>query len=155
MQMPHLLRHNLTLAQPGCQSSFDDVEVACSRCPVDEVQNLLTLNSTMKTTTVILLFLVIFGMTATLCAGRIGGQGERCLCRGKIQKRVRFQNINMIEPFSPTASCSKTEILISLKSGRRVCLDPNAKQGKKILKGKIRMKPKSQGGGKKQKMNLQ
>ncbi|KAL7836548.1 hypothetical protein AOLI_G00278320 [Acnodon oligacanthus] len=109
----------------------------------------------MKTTTLILLFLVIFGMTATLCAGRVGGQGERCLCRGKIQKRVSLRSVKTIETFYPTASCLKTEILISLKSGRRVCLDPDAKQGKNILKGKTRMKPKSQGGGKKQKLNLQ
>ncbi|XP_036454955.1 C-X-C motif chemokine 11-like [Colossoma macropomum] len=109
----------------------------------------------MKATTLILLFLVIFGLTAMLCAGRVGGQGERCLCRGKIQKRVRLQNVQKIEKFYPSPSCSKTEIVISLKRGKTVCLDPDARQGKNILNGKKRMKPKSQGGGKNKKKNRQ
>uniref|UniRef100_A0A3B1IG02 C-X-C motif chemokine 11-like n=1 Tax=Astyanax mexicanus TaxID=7994 RepID=A0A3B1IG02_ASTMX len=109
----------------------------------------------MKATAVILLFLVIFGITATLCAGRIGGQGERCLCKGKLAKRVKPQEIKKIELFHMSASCPKTEILITHKKGKKFCLDPNGKQGMKVLQSKMRLhrekKPKAHGGGKKKK----
>uniref|UniRef100_A0A8B9L9U8 Uncharacterized protein n=1 Tax=Astyanax mexicanus TaxID=7994 RepID=A0A8B9L9U8_ASTMX len=51
--------------------------------------------STMKATAVILLFLVIFGIT-------------RCLCKGKLAKRVKPQEIKKIELFhmSRTTSCT-------------------------------------------------
>ncbi|XP_072520940.1 chemokine (C-X-C motif) ligand 20 [Salminus brasiliensis] len=93
-----------------------------------------------------ILFLVIFGMTATLCAGRVGGQGERCLCKGRLLKRVRPKVVETFQPFYPSASCSKTEILIKLKIGKHVCLDPNGKQGKRMLQGKIGKRSKAQGG---------
>ncbi|XP_066510885.1 C-X-C motif chemokine 9-like [Hoplias malabaricus] len=109
----------------------------------------------MRTTTFTLLFLVIFMMTTTLCAGRIGGQSERCLCGGKLQKRVKFQNVKEINSFSPSALCPRTELLITLKTGNKTCLDPDGKQGKKILKGKLGKKGKmsKRQGGRKQAKN--
>ncbi|KAI4871441.1 hypothetical protein NFI96_013069 [Prochilodus magdalenae] len=105
----------------------------------------------MKATTLTLLFLFIFGLSALLCAGRVGGQGERCLCRQKIRKHVKPQNVKAIEVFTPSPSCSKTEILITMKKGKKVCLDPKGKQGKNILQGKKGMTSKSQGGRKRKK----
>ncbi|XP_026885396.1 chemokine (C-X-C motif) ligand 20 [Electrophorus electricus] len=96
----------------------------------------------MNATTVTLLFLIIFGVTATLCAGSVGGPAERCLCAGTLVPTVKQRNIGKMETFLPSPSCSKTELVITLKRGKRVCLDPDGKQGQTILQRRIEKKPK-------------
>uniref|UniRef100_A0A3B1J7K5 Chemokine interleukin-8-like domain-containing protein n=1 Tax=Astyanax mexicanus TaxID=7994 RepID=A0A3B1J7K5_ASTMX len=61
---------------------------------------------------VLLMFSVLFGMTATLCAA----EGERCFCKGNILKHVNATDVKILQLFNSSASCSKTEIMI--------CLDP-------------------------------
>ncbi|KAF5905594.1 C-X-C motif chemokine 10-like, partial [Clarias magur] len=88
----------------------------------------------MKAANLTLLLLIICGATVMFSEGRIGGTTERCLCQGaKLQKRVKPALVDKLEIFFPSASCSFTDIIITLKNGRKFCLDPNKKQGKAFL----------------------
>ncbi|KAK3538776.1 hypothetical protein QTP86_015904 [Hemibagrus guttatus] len=101
-----------------------------------------------------LVFFILFGVTAELCGGLIGGSTERCLCqKTNLQKRVKPALVQTINIFPPSASCFHTDIIITLKTGRKFCLDPNGKQGMGILSGqRLKEKAKAQR-GKKQKKN--
>lgn len=87
----------------------------------------------MQATTVTVLSLIIFALTAVLCegkmvfinilkknaclhhlyapAGRVDGKAERCLCQKKAQERVRPALLKTFEIFPPSASCPDTEIM--------------------------------------------
>ncbi|KAB5528579.1 hypothetical protein PHYPO_G00141850 [Pangasianodon hypophthalmus] len=110
----------------------------------------------MNAATLSLVFLIIFGVTVMFCEGRIGGTTERCLCqKTNLQKRVKPVFVEKIEVFSPSASCTYTDIIITLKNRRKFCLDPNGKQGQWILSGQ-ELKEKAKGQrGKKQKNKRQ
>ncbi|KAF7687459.1 C-X-C motif chemokine 9-like [Silurus meridionalis] len=108
-----------------------------------------------------LVFLIIFGATVMFCDGRIGGPSERCLCqKTNLQKRVKLQLVETVQVFNPSASCSYTEMIITLRNGRKFCLDLIGRQGRRILSGK-NQKKQSKGKtnprqkGKKQKKNKQ
>ncbi|MCJ8746958.1 hypothetical protein PDJAM_G00147840 [Pangasius djambal] len=115
----------------------------------------------MNAATLSLVFLIIFGVTVMFCEGRIGGATERCLCQEtNLQKRVKPVFVEKFEVFSPSASCSYTDIIITLKNGRKFCLDPNGKQGQWILSGqelkeKAKMPTGKRPRGKKQKKKKQ
>ncbi|MCJ8746956.1 hypothetical protein PDJAM_G00147820 [Pangasius djambal] len=109
----------------------------------------------MKAATLSVLFLIIFALTAMVCEGRVEGKTERCLCQKKAQEKVRPALVETFEIFPPSASCSNTEIILTLKQGMKVCLDPKGNQGQKILIGQ-KQKKKAKGlRGKKQKKNKQ
>ncbi|XP_060764077.1 C-X-C motif chemokine 3-like [Neoarius graeffei] len=110
----------------------------------------------MNAATLSLVFLIIFGVTAMVCDGRIGRETERCLCqKTKLQKRVKHALVATLEVFPPSASCSYTDIIITLKKGRRFCLDPNGKQGRRILSGQKQKRKTGTQRRKKQKINKQ
>ncbi|KAM9447166.1 C-X-C motif chemokine 11-1-like isoform 1-T1 [Clarias gariepinus] len=103
----------------------------------------------MSATTISVLSLVIFALTAMLCEGRVEEKAERCFCKTKAKERVRPALVKMFEIFPPSASCLNTEIILSLKHGMKVCLDPKGKQGQKFLSGqKQKKKPIGQRGNK-------
>ncbi|KAF7687457.1 hypothetical protein HF521_014685 [Silurus meridionalis] len=79
--------------------------------------------------------LIMFALTTMLCEGRMGGKAERCLCQMKGKERVNPKLVETFKIFYPSASCSNTEILLTLKQGMKVCLDPKGNQGQKILFG--------------------
>ncbi|XP_060739415.1 growth-regulated alpha protein-like [Tachysurus vachellii] len=106
----------------------------------------------MNAATLSLVFFIFFGVTAELCEGRIGGVTERCLCsKTTLQKRVKPALVQWINIFPPSASCSHTDIIITLKAGRKLCLDPNGKQGMGILSVQKQKKKTKKQRGKKQK----
>ncbi|XP_060764075.1 C-X-C motif chemokine 11-1-like [Neoarius graeffei] len=105
----------------------------------------------MQATTVTVLSLIIFALTAVLCEGRVDGKAERCLCQKKAQERVRPALLKTFEIYPPSASCPDTEIVLILKQGMKVCLDPKGNQGQKILSGQKPMKKAKGWRGKKQK----
>ncbi|XP_062873610.1 C-X-C motif chemokine 9-like isoform X2 [Trichomycterus rosablanca] len=107
----------------------------------------------MKASTFFLLFSLLFGLTAKLRAGPVGELGERCLCQKTQQELRQHAVMTKANIFHPSPSCSKTEIVVTLKKGWKVCLDPYAKQGQMILSGqklKPNFKPQKQGGKSKQ-----
>ncbi|XP_047674677.1 chemokine (C-X-C motif) ligand 20 [Tachysurus fulvidraco] len=110
----------------------------------------------MNAATLSLVFFIFFGVTAELCEGRIGGATERCLCpKTALQKRIKPALLQWVNILPPSASCSHTDIIITLKTGRKLCLDPNGKQGMGILSGQRQKKKTNKQRGKKQKKNKQ
>ncbi|XP_058230348.1 C-X-C motif chemokine 2-like [Hemibagrus wyckioides] len=107
----------------------------------------------MNTSALSLVFFIFFGVTAELCGGLIGGPTDRCLCqKTNLQKRVNPAFVQTINIFPPSASCFYTDVIITLKSGRKFCLDPNGKQGMGILSGqRLKEKSKAQKGKNKKK----
>ncbi|XP_016089938.1 chemokine (C-X-C motif) ligand 20 [Sinocyclocheilus grahami] len=109
-----------------------------------------------------LLCALVFGVTLTQSAGQAGGLSQRCLCRGKLQKAVKPRWIHAVELFPPSPSCSKTEIILTvIAKGKgkgkevnrrlKVCLDPNDRQGQRLLKGKGKQNKKQRNRGRKEK----
>ncbi|XP_036619474.1 C-X-C motif chemokine 11 [Trichosurus vulpecula] len=67
-------------------------------------------------------------------------RGGRCLCRGSTVNSVNLANIKKLSIFFPSGSCDKKELIITLKrSGDQMCLNPESKQGKFLLKRVIKM----------------
>ncbi|XP_026067083.1 C-X-C motif chemokine 11 [Carassius auratus] len=110
-----------------------------------------------------LLFALVFGATLTHSAGHAGGLSQRCLCRGKLPKAVKPRWIHEVELFLPSPSCSKTEIILTVivkgkGKGKEVnrklkmCLDPNERQGQRLLKGKRKLNKKQRKRGRKEKI---
>ncbi|XP_031425830.1 C-X-C motif chemokine 11-1-like [Clupea harengus] len=79
------------------------------------------------TTTLLLLL-----MTALIANGFPMNRSQRCLCKGKPINAVRCTNIDMVLWLPASPSCDNTETVVKLKTGRRVCLNPASRQGKKI-----------------------
>nr|AAN41454.1 interleukin-8 variant 2 [Ictalurus punctatus]AAN60105.1 interleukin-8 [Ictalurus punctatus] len=113
----------------------------------------------MKAATLTVLPLIIFALTAILCevsAGWGEGKAERCFCQKKALEKVRPALVKKFEVFPPSASCSNTEIILSLKQGMKVCLDPEGNQGQKVLTGqKLKIKSKGRRGKKQKKIKQQ
>ncbi|KAK3538774.1 hypothetical protein QTP86_015902 [Hemibagrus guttatus] len=107
----------------------------------------------MKAATLPVLFFIIFALTAMLCEGLIDGKAERCFCQKKTQEMVRPALVKTLEIFPPSASCAKTEIILTLKKGTKVCLNPDGNQGQKFLNGKRQKKKSKEQQGKKQMKN--
>uniref|UniRef100_A0A9J8B7F7 Chemokine interleukin-8-like domain-containing protein n=1 Tax=Cyprinus carpio carpio TaxID=630221 RepID=A0A9J8B7F7_CYPCA len=98
------------------------------------------------------------GVTPTHSAG---GLSQRCLCRGRLLITVKPRWIHAAELFPPSPSCSKTEIILTVtgkgkgkgkEANRKVCLDPNKRQGQRLLKGKGRQSKKQRNRGRKEKI---
>uniref|UniRef100_A0A3P8ZAD3 Chemokine interleukin-8-like domain-containing protein n=1 Tax=Esox lucius TaxID=8010 RepID=A0A3P8ZAD3_ESOLU len=84
----------------------------------------------MKTTTLILLCVTVFGVGL---AHSPGGLYEKCLCRGKLLQSIRRkQQIKEIMVFSKSVFCGKKEIIAIMKNGKKKCLDPEGKQMKSV-----------------------
>ncbi|XP_062399260.1 C-X-C motif chemokine 2-like [Sardina pilchardus] len=87
----------------------------------------------MKILTVTLVCCILFAVSVTSSKGHIGGSLERCTCHGQRQ-RVKRQLIAKVQLLPPSVSCSKFEILVTLKNNKKACVDPKGKQGKRIIK---------------------
>ncbi|XP_058230349.1 C-X-C motif chemokine 9-like [Hemibagrus wyckioides] len=107
----------------------------------------------MKAATLPLLFFIIFALTAMVCEGLIQGKAQRCFCQKNTQERVKPALVKTLEIFPPSASCAKTEIILTLKKGRQVCLNPDGSQGQKFLTGKKQKNKSKEQQGKKQMKN--
>ncbi|XP_076126205.1 permeability factor 2-like [Alosa pseudoharengus] len=83
--------------------------------------------------TLTLVSCILFGVSVTSSKGHIGGSLERCTCHGQRQ-RVRRQLIEKVQVLPPSVSCSKLEILVTLKNNKKACVNPKGKQGKRFLK---------------------
>uniref|UniRef100_A0A8C9V508 Chemokine interleukin-8-like domain-containing protein n=1 Tax=Scleropages formosus TaxID=113540 RepID=A0A8C9V508_SCLFO len=81
---------------------------------------------------IILLCVIIFGME--MIQIMTGGRSQTCLCNGKLFKEIRLKRIQDLKVFTETVYCLRIEIVVTdKKTGEKLCLNPNAKQGKIIL----------------------
>ncbi|XP_075959587.1 interleukin-8-like [Anarhichas minor] len=59
--------------------------------------------------------------------------GKQCLCQ-KTRDRITSKNdIKDIQVYSATIFCDKVEIVVSLKNGRRYCLNPKMETVQKLM----------------------
>uniref|UniRef100_A0A8C8HCI7 Chemokine interleukin-8-like domain-containing protein n=1 Tax=Oncorhynchus tshawytscha TaxID=74940 RepID=A0A8C8HCI7_ONCTS len=84
----------------------------------------------MRTATLILFCVTVFGAGL---AQSPGGRSEKCLCRGKLMQSVRIKRIQKLEVYSNTVFCAKTELIATMKNGKKKCLNPEGKLGKRFL----------------------
>ncbi|MCJ8746959.1 hypothetical protein PDJAM_G00147860 [Pangasius djambal] len=82
---------------------------------------------------VLLLLLLGCWMCASFCTAFQMERSERCLC--KKFYRVRPMNILKRTLYRPSASCNAYEIVVTLKTGRKLCLHPDSKLWKIIMSG--------------------
>ncbi|XP_013983422.1 C-X-C motif chemokine 10 isoform X1 [Salmo salar] len=106
----------------------------------------------MRTATLILLCVTVFGAGF---AQFPGGRSEKCLCRGKLIQSVRIKRIQKLEVYPNSVFCAKTEIIATMKNGKKKCLNPEGKLGKRFLMRKrLEEQQKPKGGlGRKNKNN--
>ncbi|XP_007238754.1 C-X-C motif chemokine 11-6-like [Astyanax mexicanus] len=85
----------------------------------------------MKTTVALVVFACLFAVF-------VQGQRtsvQRCLCQGPGMNMVRLQRVEKIEVFSPSPSCDKLEIIVTLKNGAgKKCLNPESNFAKNYIR---------------------
>ncbi|XP_056312954.1 chemokine (C-X-C motif) ligand 20 [Danio aesculapii] len=123
----------------------------------------LPVSGIMNQVVLILLCVLLFGMSLAQSVGHGGGVSQRCLCIGKPYESVNSRSIQAVDLFPPSPSCSNTEIILMVVKGRgkgrgkgngkrsKVCLDPNGKQGQRLLKGRWSKNQNQRNRGKKEK----
>ncbi|XP_071219154.1 permeability factor 2-like [Salvelinus alpinus] len=104
----------------------------------------------MKTATFILLCVTVFGAGL---AHSPGGRSEKCLCRGKLLQSVMIKRIQKLEVYPNSVFCAKTEMIATMKNGKKKCLNPEAKLGKRFLMRKREQQKRKGGLGRKNKNN--
>ncbi|XP_023647482.1 C-X-C motif chemokine 11-1-like [Paramormyrops kingsleyae] len=61
--------------------------------------------------------------------------GDRCLCIDDGVNFIKPANIEKIEVYSPSFSCQKMEIIVTMKNGEeKKCLNPESKFAKNFIK---------------------
>ncbi|KAL4623268.1 permeability factor 2 [Arapaima gigas] len=82
----------------------------------------------------ILLLVIISAVEVAQSSVPTRSRSETCLCSGKPLKIIKATRIQAVTIFAKSVLCLRVEILVTdRKTGKKLCLDPNAKQGKKIL----------------------
>uniref|UniRef100_A0AAZ3SVQ5 Chemokine interleukin-8-like domain-containing protein n=1 Tax=Oncorhynchus tshawytscha TaxID=74940 RepID=A0AAZ3SVQ5_ONCTS len=87
----------------------------------------------MRTATLILFCATVFGAGL---AHSPGGGSEKCQCRGNLMQSVRIKHIQKLQGYPKTVFCGKTELIVTMRNGKTKCLNPDGKQGKKLLSKK-------------------
>ncbi|XP_062991625.1 C-X-C motif chemokine 11 [Elgaria multicarinata webbii] len=80
---------------------------------------------------------VLATLMVVLCAVLIQGMPTynrgRCLCQGRIARRMNMDNVAEVKFHRPSSSCAKEELVVVFKSnGDMRCLDVNFRQGRRI-----------------------
>ncbi|KAG8454244.1 hypothetical protein GDO86_000764, partial [Hymenochirus boettgeri] len=79
---------------------------------------------------VILCGLLLF-LSCVLGMSPLGKQ--RCLCRGKNAGRIDVKSLEKLEVFPPSPVCEKIEIIATMKSGYKTCLNPKSKSIQQLM----------------------
>ncbi|XP_062333484.1 C-X-C motif chemokine 11-like [Osmerus eperlanus] len=88
----------------------------------------------MRASTLLFLWIAVCGLVQAQSSGSIGGGSEKCLCKGKLRNAVGHKQIKSGPVVHPkNIFCMKIEIIITLKTGKQKCLDPNGMQGRNII----------------------
>ncbi|XP_043925607.1 alveolar macrophage chemotactic factor-like [Protopterus annectens] len=80
--------------------------------------------------------LVIIALIAAslVSAQHITFDGTRCLChRTRSKFNIPPNVIKNVEIFPASASCEHMEIILNLKNGRQICLDPSSQKIRNMI----------------------
>uniref|UniRef100_A0A3B3REM2 C-X-C motif chemokine n=1 Tax=Paramormyrops kingsleyae TaxID=1676925 RepID=A0A3B3REM2_9TELE len=79
--------------------------------------------------------------TDIVCCSMAIVSNGRCLCIDDGVNFIKPANIEKIEVHSPSFSCQKMEIIVTMKNGEeRKCLNPESKFAKNFIKNSQRQK---------------
>ncbi|XP_010867232.2 C-X-C motif chemokine 19 [Esox lucius] len=86
-------------------------------------------------TILLLTLLIVFSTSQVKKQPRI----PRCLCP-KVQSggRIPYRDLKSVWHLTPRPHCSKTEVIIRLKNGRQLCLDPKEPSVKILVERSIK-----------------
>ncbi|KAG7481354.1 hypothetical protein MATL_G00065800 [Megalops atlanticus] len=84
------------------------------------------------------LFLCTALMVTTIIEAHPMSNSQRCLCEGTTQASVAVSNVQAYKVYPESLACDRIEILVQLKTGRVVCLNPNSKIGQ-VMKQRARV----------------
>uniref|UniRef100_A0A8C1S8B1 Chemokine (C-X-C motif) ligand 11, duplicate 5 n=1 Tax=Cyprinus carpio TaxID=7962 RepID=A0A8C1S8B1_CYPCA len=80
----------------------------------------------------------VFVFLACLLATEVQGQNKfhkgRCFCADKGVDVVLLKNVEKFEIIPPSPSCGKQEIIVTLKSAERKCMNPESKFTQNLIK---------------------
>ncbi|KAL0970142.1 hypothetical protein UPYG_G00237720 [Umbra pygmaea] len=91
-------------------------------------------------TMVLLTFLTVFSASEVQKQPQV----PRCLCPQVHPGRIPYKLVKNVLLYSPRPHCSKTEVIIQLKDGHKICLDPNNHSAKMMLERLSKRIQKSQ-----------
>uniref|UniRef100_A0A8C5PIL5 Chemokine interleukin-8-like domain-containing protein n=1 Tax=Leptobrachium leishanense TaxID=445787 RepID=A0A8C5PIL5_9ANUR len=70
---------------------------------------------------------------------------QRCRCNGRLVNGLDPKSITRFGVFPPGSICDKVDIIVTMKSGKQICVNPNSKMVKNILSGLTKNGDKPQG----------
>ncbi|XP_044285386.1 C-X-C motif chemokine 10 [Varanus komodoensis] len=74
-------------------------------------------------------------LLATAVQGQLTSRNGRCVCLKTVPSAMPLQRIGHLESHPISSSCNREEIIVTLKkTQKKVCLDPNSKEVKKMVK---------------------
>ncbi|KAI5618451.1 chemokine (C-X-C motif) ligand 18b precursor [Silurus asotus] len=78
---------------------------------------------------------VIFILTVVLCIQQSDAQSvpDRCWCQNPSSKAFRWKNIEEFSVTAPKSRCKVTEIILTLKTNSKRCINPKIYQGEQLL----------------------
>ncbi|XP_068948197.1 C-X-C motif chemokine 9 [Petaurus breviceps papuanus] len=65
-------------------------------------------------------------LTLTWVQAFPGSKTGRCSCINVSEAKIQRKTIEKLEKFPPDSSCSRTEIIATMKDGKKKCLDPDS-----------------------------
>ncbi|XP_078070570.1 interleukin-8-like [Mustelus asterias] len=86
-----------------------------------------------RATTLTIVILLLCAITAQGIP--IPGILGRCKCIRTTSKPVNPKNMRSIKYIPRRSQCETTEIIVTMKSGKKLCVNPNAQWVKIIIKG--------------------
>ncbi|XP_006907722.1 growth-regulated protein homolog gamma [Pteropus alecto] len=78
------------------------------------------------------LLLLLLAASCRRAAGAPVVTELRCQCLQTLQG-IHFKNIQSVKVTPPGPHCGQTEVIVTLKNGQEVCLNPEAPMVKKII----------------------
>ncbi|XP_029610004.1 C-X-C motif chemokine 9 [Salmo trutta] len=96
----------------------------------------------MNTAMTVIVLLVCSDVIYMIQGGTI--QDPRCRCPTVHAGGVNISSIRKLTYYPPRSHCSKEEVIVTLKTGGLLCLDPNGSFAKKLIKRQTKVNQQRQ-----------
>ncbi|XP_078532521.1 C-X-C motif chemokine 2-like [Lissotriton helveticus] len=88
--------------------------------------------------TLVLIFAVALSTCLLVQGMSIAGYGQRCICGKKKATRFPAGRVVKLEIYPESHRCTQKEVIVTLKTGTKVCLDYNSKAVRPAIDGVLR-----------------
>lgn len=92
----------------------------------------------MAAKTLALLFAVALSTCLVVQGMSIAGHGQRCICGEKKARSFPVGRVVKLEIYTVSHRCTQKEVVITLKTGPKICLDYNSKIVRSKIDGVLR-----------------